>query len=586
MKMSHFLLVCTAAGLVVTALRAEETSCGVGDAEFRQLEHDIPCLYLLNGLFLTPEQNDRLADLLEEQIDVEQKCAEKIERFERYNKKELERDLERDIENPSRWNRRGRDSIARRRERQLQDKAREVHNIMHEQHKQQKKLATEALDLLTDSQRGVLRGFEPCFIPSRDFKDPVRVGQAAGDTSFGEHVFDKLREAPQHELAQLREHALDEITGFIMHKDHMKYSKEAAQEICSEIAAKLDKWLPKVRTMSDVDYELEKANVVRAVMPLQHDQLNAVEEQRDMLFKIQGFVLNPGTLDVVRERGAKKLSTASRNEERHISIKKRSCDSLKALQEKRMALDMISGMRLTAAQVEKLIPIVEEAVYARQQFDEKVEETRKAALVPFQTLRNELERQDPTEKTEHKANHYHHVFMKLYDDVRVQRMKEYEQRMDHVLTADQVQFLMVFGSGKPESIRQASQQIETERTKAKNMVAKVRQTGRWEFERKKEELGQDWVSKQMNARQREHADVSREKDRAIDVMADIRDMRSSDYQKARDDLAVDLCPRYTDARPTSYGQKYHHGKPLAVLDYSTEILFSESALTMLRNMRK
>src|SRR5208283_4178658 len=53
------------------------------------------------------------------------------------------------------------------------------------------KLAPEVDQILTEEQKNIFASFSCCLVPPKDFKDPVRAGQAAG----GEKQIDLLRGA-------------------------------------------------------------------------------------------------------------------------------------------------------------------------------------------------------------------------------------------------------------------------------------------------------------------------------------------------------------------------------------------------------
>ncbi len=163
--------------------------------------------------------------------------------------------------------------------------------------------------ILTECQREVLLGYQPCLIPPKNLKDPVRVGQAS-DNGKGEKVLTRLREIPAADWERNR----DEVVARAFARIEAAGGAYAAGERESRMR-ELTELLEQVRAMDDLDFELGKAEVAQQFSRFNRKQ--ALEEELKSLAgddavidrKVRSILLHPAAAPLYAAR-AKQLREA------------------------------------------------------------------------------------------------------------------------------------------------------------------------------------------------------------------------------------------------------------------------------------
>lgn len=552
-------------GIAALAARAGGASGPDAEASFRQLERDIPSLYLVNGLFLAPEQNDQLAGLLKQAGDLERQAAEQIRALER-QQDELIAALDKAAARPG-----GGRSSKPLGGQNVRETLQRIRAVRDERAARVKELAGQAYGLMTPAQREILDGFTPCFIPPRDFREPVRVGQAKNDTGFGEKVFDRLRKIPEDQLGPARERAMEFIVPYVMDKRHIPFSEEAEAKVEREIEANLDAALPKIRGMSDVDYELEKSGLVAQVMPIEGAAKPLHTDRDEALWKTGVYVLNPGIADVIQARGTKAGAAAAPSGA--------SLESVKRARDKMEAVRLVRRLGLTSAQVEQMLPVVRDGAAARDRVGKELQRVHEEALEPYTLLRSELAAQGPTEPSEKKALGCHQHSKKLDEIDLVEALRPFESRLDGILTASQVSMLAESLPGDRDRASDSPVDAAKVGRRAAETLDRARRMTPTEFEQSKRAVAAQFVA--SSVAEEDAVDVVAESGRAVSVLETARGLKPADYQARKQDLATELCPRRSSPRPVAYGAKYVKGEPLPVLARSSRVLFSDEGVQAL-----
>jgi len=437
--------------IFVFALCLPATTARAGtEDEFKQLERDIPSLYLINGLFLTPEQNDQLAQIIQQVATLNQETARDLERIKKKYERTLERTQKEQLRQLQRQINGKKTSRSRAVERSARMSAKKRHNFEKSYQAKREKIARQALDMLTPAQQEIITSFKPCFIPDRDFRNPVRVGQAANDTGFGEKVFIRLRKVDEAYLPEAKERALEHIVPYVMQKRHMKYSDEAKEELYEEIAGNLNEALPKIRMLSDVDYELEKSELVLQVMPIDcHPTPEGKHADEDAVRKISRFVVNSGCLDIIASRGTSPVNriTSVKSGEHNLAR-----HQLKGMEDREHTIRTLSRLHLTREQAELLLPIIQEGVKAQENVQAEMEKTARIGLHAYSALKTALGTNSETKKLEKTANYYHGQIKNFHEVALYDAIKPYEREVDTILSEKQVKKLMQ----KPEDYHRNS----------------------------------------------------------------------------------------------------------------------------------
>lgn len=219
----------------------------------RRLSHQINLWNLVNGLHLSPEQAEHIATL-----------AALAEQLRPGNKRD-------------RW-------ASRRRPR-----TRRPYTLFD--------LEQEVLRTLSDSQKRVLADYQPCLIPPKNLKDPVRVGQA-NDASPGVRLLERARRVPPGRTERLVDAVLQR------EQKHLgSYSSEEYQARRSALLEAIDA----VRQMDEVEFALNKEQLAADLQPPDRKRhLQARVDELSAAAHVPGraahFLLQPDIIDVLRVR--------------------------------------------------------------------------------------------------------------------------------------------------------------------------------------------------------------------------------------------------------------------------------------------
>lgn len=270
------------------------------ESEFHQFQRDIPSLYLINGLSLTEEQIRKLVSILQQAKSIEDKAEAVIEKIEKKYQRDIDKAIEKTMDEISAKGKVDRHTLKSSRSNYLRDKTiNELSAVRTEKTENLDALADEAYGLLTPSQQEIVASFKPCFIPSRDFRDPIRVGQAANDTSTGENILSKLREVPEDKMDEAKKRVLDDMVPHLMYKRHIKYSEKAAQKAYNELSERLEEVLPQALALSDIDFELQKSALSKDLLPLEEETKPSPSQIKGV---VKTYLLNTGNIEVLKSR--------------------------------------------------------------------------------------------------------------------------------------------------------------------------------------------------------------------------------------------------------------------------------------------
>lgn len=154
-------------------------------------------------------------------------------------------------------------------------------------------LVAATKEVLFESQRQVLLDYNPCLIPPKNLKDPVRVGQA-NDGSRAIAALERLRDIPEDRWEKLGEEVVDRALAKIEEAGGTFPPEERAQKL-AELAGILDR----ARALDDFDFELEKAELAAELAAFDRletlkDSLKEVTGDDAVLDqKIAAFLLHP-----------------------------------------------------------------------------------------------------------------------------------------------------------------------------------------------------------------------------------------------------------------------------------------------------
>lgn len=566
---------------VLSALSYSWTKADPVENEVRRLEMDIPSLYLANGMFFSAEQNKQLAELLTESARLQKQNQRSIQSFVRQYQKETDLLIDQMIsgrKGPSQ-----KPAVNYPQNMNLRKVRGEWHKLINQNQRNLDGLAQKTLALFTPAQRDILDRFVPCFIPPGDFRNPERVGQADGDTSLGENMLAKLRGAPEVKLDAAIERALDRLVPYIMKEKHTDLTKPQIDELRAGLFPSLLKLTKQIRSMSDSDFELEKKNLAKEFLCLQTAE-SAKQDRSDEIEKIKRYLLNPGIASVIARRAGKPAAAAD------ISPAPMA-DDIKEKNRMFQSAALINNLQLTAEQARQLLPCVQKAVKARAEIDLEAETVFPQAFKAYTALEDELENQQISQKTEQEAGKYHHQLKMLYEEKLSKTILDCETEMDLLLSADQVAMLIGRQSGKKYERLQSVQipeNVSAVRSRARGVFDAMDKMSDTKFAANCHDLCANFVESCIASGAIDGNDIDKDSEikRAEQVLSNARRMRRAEYVKSREDLIAKICPRRNKPRPDVFSWKRSQGDQLEVVNQSSQLLLSQTGLTLLEKKIK
>lgn len=220
-----------------------------GILKVEELRSDVSVLHLINGLHLTPEQTQKLLAKCREAKKIRDAAVEQMTpllqkaqaAFEAL-KRELLKDEVRQ------------ETLAQ------AGQANDAFKALKEDFdKKMSALEDQTNQFFTDAQREVIRQFRPCVVPTKEERDPMRVGQAVSPEGFVK-VLDHLRKVPAERLAEAKQH------GFEMHV--LRWQKHfglLSDKEKAEMRRQMDAAVDKARAMSETEFQMRKGELAQQV---------------------------------------------------------------------------------------------------------------------------------------------------------------------------------------------------------------------------------------------------------------------------------------------------------------------------------
>lgn len=107
--------------------------------------------------------------------------------------------------------------------------------------------------IVTENQKAIVEGYASCLIPTKDMKDPTRIGQANENKGRELEGLEQLRNAPEAGLSQAFDEYFKETLDYLEHHHCVLTDKAEEKE-----RARLMAVAQKARKMGDLDYALSK----------------------------------------------------------------------------------------------------------------------------------------------------------------------------------------------------------------------------------------------------------------------------------------------------------------------------------------
>ncbi len=574
-------------GLMLVACSLCGAKTDTPEAEVRRLEMDIPSLYLVNGMFLSAEQAKQLAELLSESAKIHAQNQKELRQFVINNQNEIDSLLDQMITGKKETTqqipvKRGR------KEYQLHHVRNDWQNLINRSQYDLDGIARKTRDMLTPAQRDILDRFVPCFVPPGDFRNPERVGQAAADASpANTAMLARLRSSPPEQLNNAIERALDGLVPGIMKDQRSQLTKPQIDELRDELRPSLKELTARIRNMNDSDFELEKTKLAKEMAGL-YSTSGAKSGGGGFgdLGKIKRYILNPGIAPIIAQRAGSPGAVYKESVTPSTTV-----DEIKQKNAAFQAARLMNDLLLTAGQAKSLQSVIQKAVAARAEITLEAADIFPQALTAYAALKKELAGQQISPATEKEAQKFNHQLKMLYQEKLAKTILDCQSEMDRLLTADQVTFLTGRQDGR-QANRQQSEQLKRNifivRSRAREAFDKMDQMKDAEFNSGSSGLCAQFVDSclEINVIDRDDIDKEAEIARANQVLLRARHMKGAQYNKAREDLVAEICPRRNKPRPELFGWQKSMGDQLEVVDQNTQILLGPAGQAMIEKKIK
>ncbi|GEM_PF-3557798 len=209
------------------------------------LMREIQTINLINGLYLSKEQTEKLLPILSSAASSEDRLNEIFAETD----KDVESILLKMKKELVSGGTPSKETIER-----FQSIERKVQERRFEHLSKQKKELNSVRGLLTENQKTLIAEYQPCIIPASQQANPERIGQS-GNNDFLVKVLEKAREVSESDYPGFRTHFLDGTKKMIMlHNPNADIEKELKRH--GDI-------LDRARAMKEVDFEMKKAELAK-----------------------------------------------------------------------------------------------------------------------------------------------------------------------------------------------------------------------------------------------------------------------------------------------------------------------------------
>ncbi len=274
----------TQEGHCAKVLEMREIFAGVSD-----LRREISLLNLINGLYLSPEQITQMLKILKKVEGKRGKYqskavsqAHQMEEILNEFREILGRNEEIDQDLIRRFRR------AKKRQQKLKDEYRSV--LMPYQDQMQ--------GVLNENQLALIDEFKPCIVPPQDTRNPVRVGQAAGDTRNEEKLLTRVRQMDDDVYQRRNPFLIGRLIERIERRVGLFSDEERVEE-----EGRLSDIFKRARELSDVDFEARKGDLARELKEPHEKALQSRHrKRRGDLDKLAKFLLDPKLIPILEKR--------------------------------------------------------------------------------------------------------------------------------------------------------------------------------------------------------------------------------------------------------------------------------------------
>ncbi len=165
-----------------------------------------------------------------------------------------------------------------------------LHDLRDRHEEEMLKLAKDVSRILNENQLVMVDEYVPCIIPQRSLTHPERVGQA--DATVGmERLLERIHDMPEALYQQRKEGILMGAAARLEKHTHKEVEVEKEKK-------RLAKIFDEARALSDLEFDLKKAELAQKILP----EEKKIKTEKERLRKIAHFLLSPRIIPVLEEK--------------------------------------------------------------------------------------------------------------------------------------------------------------------------------------------------------------------------------------------------------------------------------------------
>ncbi|MFH1902803.1 MAG: hypothetical protein ABIK20_01940 [Candidatus Omnitrophota bacterium] len=283
--LAGLVLGCFLFGGVTASLLAREKN-DPGRAKIAELREQISLLNLVNGLYLTRAQIKEILPKINAALKIKEEAETEYKKVQPDAEKAFQA-LKKELE-------------------QNQDASPEIkkwagglnENIKKKVENTAERMAVfenEIESILTEKQRYLASEFIPCLLPRATTTNPVRIGQAKGDTAEAEKLLTRLRELPLDRYEENKSKVAERIIDKYEEKVSLLGPEE--KEIFREETLKL---FSQARSLPEVDFQVQKQELAKQITPDTHRKETG--RRKGQLGKVGRYFLNENMAQILKNR--------------------------------------------------------------------------------------------------------------------------------------------------------------------------------------------------------------------------------------------------------------------------------------------
>jgi len=215
--------------------------------ELEEIREEISLLNLLRGLYLSKEQAKKIFEVTKKAQEIRENSIKMFEADKAGILSTFEH-LRDALYEPI-----GKEKEAQGKAQTLNERLKEAHGKLQDKIAE---LEDEVEEILSSAQASIVEDFQPCLIPPKSLKDPLRVGQANDAGGKLAKVAELIFAAPDDVWKERGNYLLDRIA-----QELEEETGEATAGMKTSMRNQLSLIASKIRNCSEVDFNLKKKNL-------------------------------------------------------------------------------------------------------------------------------------------------------------------------------------------------------------------------------------------------------------------------------------------------------------------------------------